>query len=133
MSNHTLHYGLQARRFDPTDFQEPSVKRILKKLSDIERAALPEEELKEVSGGGERWTHRRLHRISKRVDLTIRSLKLIFPLLSLSPSLDPFCLILSLQGTYHCDTHKLNTCNKTTTFPLFHKKSPSGGGDLGKP
>lgn len=48
MSNHTLHYGLQARTFDPTDFKDTSIKRILKKLSDIERAALPEDELKEV-------------------------------------------------------------------------------------
>lgn len=49
MSNHTLQYGLKARQFDSTDFQDPKVKRILKKLSDIERAALPEEELKEYN------------------------------------------------------------------------------------
>uniref|UniRef100_A0A6J0TXI6 Angiotensin-converting enzyme n=1 Tax=Pogona vitticeps TaxID=103695 RepID=A0A6J0TXI6_9SAUR len=49
MSNHTLHYGLRARTFDPTDFKDTSIKRILKKLSDIERAALPEEELKEYN------------------------------------------------------------------------------------
>ncbi|KAJ6660556.1 hypothetical protein lerEdw1_017553 [Lerista edwardsae] len=47
MSNHTLQYGLQARQFDSTDFQDPKVKRILKKLSDIERAALPADELNE--------------------------------------------------------------------------------------
>ncbi|XP_060637297.2 angiotensin-converting enzyme isoform X1 [Anolis sagrei] len=49
MSNHTLHYGLQARTFDPTDFKDTSIKRILKKLSDIERAALSEQELKEYN------------------------------------------------------------------------------------
>uniref|UniRef100_A0A8C9T065 Angiotensin-converting enzyme n=1 Tax=Scleropages formosus TaxID=113540 RepID=A0A8C9T065_SCLFO len=49
MSNHTLRYGLEAQKFDTTDFQDPSVKRILKKLSDIERARLPEEELKEYN------------------------------------------------------------------------------------
>ncbi|XP_061444219.1 angiotensin-converting enzyme [Rhineura floridana] len=49
MSNHTLRYGLQARAFDPTDFKDPSIKRILKKLSDIERAALPEAELREYN------------------------------------------------------------------------------------
>ncbi|XP_062988088.1 angiotensin-converting enzyme [Elgaria multicarinata webbii] len=49
MSNHTLHYGRRARMFDSTDFKEPRIKRILKKLSDIERAALPENELKEYN------------------------------------------------------------------------------------
>ncbi|XP_054851332.1 angiotensin-converting enzyme [Eublepharis macularius] len=49
MSSHTLQYGLQARQFDSTDFQDPRIKRILKKLSDIERAALSEEELKEYN------------------------------------------------------------------------------------
>ncbi|KAJ8284556.1 hypothetical protein COCON_G00034060 [Conger conger] len=49
MSNHTNTYGLMARKFDPTDFQDASIKRILKKLSDVERAVLPEEELKEYN------------------------------------------------------------------------------------
>ncbi|KAK2820760.1 hypothetical protein Q5P01_023719 [Channa striata] len=49
MSNHTLEYGLKARQYDTTDFQDPSVKRIIKKLSDIERAALQPEELKEYN------------------------------------------------------------------------------------
>ncbi|XP_075767286.1 angiotensin-converting enzyme [Pelodiscus sinensis] len=49
MSAHTLKHGVQARQFDYSDFQDQSVKRILKKLSDIERAALPEEELKEYN------------------------------------------------------------------------------------
>lgn len=49
MSKHTLEYGMKARQFDTSDFQDQSVTRILKKLSVIERAALPENELKEVS------------------------------------------------------------------------------------
>lgn len=49
MSNHTLTYGMEARKYDTTDFQDPSVKRILNKLSDIERAGLPDEELKEYN------------------------------------------------------------------------------------
>uniref|UniRef100_T1E6J3 Angiotensin-converting enzyme n=1 Tax=Crotalus horridus TaxID=35024 RepID=T1E6J3_CROHD len=49
MSNHTLQNGLKARQFDSTDFKDPRIKRILKKLSDIERAALPEAELKEYN------------------------------------------------------------------------------------
>lgn len=52
MSKHTLEYGMRARQFDTSDFQDQSVTRILKKLSVIERAALPESELKEVSGKG---------------------------------------------------------------------------------
>ncbi|XP_041029546.1 angiotensin-converting enzyme isoform X1 [Carcharodon carcharias] len=49
MNNHSLVYGKKARNFDSTDFQSPEIKRILKKLSDIERAALPEEEVKEYN------------------------------------------------------------------------------------
>uniref|UniRef100_A0A8C6VKL6 Angiotensin-converting enzyme n=1 Tax=Naja naja TaxID=35670 RepID=A0A8C6VKL6_NAJNA len=49
MSNHTLQNGLKARQFDSTDFKDSSIKRILKKLSDIEQAALPEAELKEYN------------------------------------------------------------------------------------
>lgn len=48
MSAHTLQYGEKARMYDTTDFQDASVKRIIKKLSDIERAALPAAELEEV-------------------------------------------------------------------------------------
>lgn len=48
MSAHTLKYGQMARQFDTTDFQDASVKRIIKKLSDIERAALSPAELEEV-------------------------------------------------------------------------------------
>ncbi|XP_065507211.1 angiotensin-converting enzyme isoform X2 [Caloenas nicobarica] len=49
MSKHTLEYGMRARQFDTSDFQDQSVIRILKKLSVIERAALPEDELKEYN------------------------------------------------------------------------------------
>ncbi|XP_071782790.1 angiotensin-converting enzyme [Centroberyx gerrardi] len=49
MSNHTLEYGQKARLYDTTDFQDGSVKRIIKKLSDIERAGLPKAELEEYN------------------------------------------------------------------------------------
>ncbi|XP_075436513.1 angiotensin-converting enzyme [Ascaphus truei] len=49
MSAHTLEYGLQARRYDYSDFQDPEAQRILKKLSDIDKAALPEAEQKEYN------------------------------------------------------------------------------------
>ncbi|KAM8890453.1 LOW QUALITY PROTEIN: angiotensin-converting enzyme [Synchiropus picturatus] len=49
MSEHTLKYGLMARQYDTTDFQDDAVKRIVKKLSDIDTAALPKDELKELN------------------------------------------------------------------------------------
>ncbi|XP_076008023.1 angiotensin-converting enzyme [Genypterus blacodes] len=49
MSAHTLEYGKKARQYDTTDFQDGSVTRIMKKLSDIERAALSPAELKEYN------------------------------------------------------------------------------------
>lgn len=49
MSAHTLDYGKKAREFDTTDFQDNQVIRIMKKLSDIERAALPANELEEYN------------------------------------------------------------------------------------
>ncbi|XP_069012000.1 angiotensin-converting enzyme isoform X2 [Embiotoca jacksoni] len=49
MSGHTLKYGQRARQYDTTDFQDASVKRIIKKLSDIERAALTSEQLEEYN------------------------------------------------------------------------------------
>ncbi|XP_043911144.1 angiotensin-converting enzyme [Protopterus annectens] len=49
MSKHTLENGKKAREFDYTDFQDEEVKRVLKKLSDIERSALPEEEIIEYN------------------------------------------------------------------------------------
>lgn len=49
MSNHTLQYGRQARNFDYSDFQDPENQRLLRKLSDIDKAALPEEEQKQYN------------------------------------------------------------------------------------
>ncbi|XP_069808556.1 angiotensin-converting enzyme [Dendropsophus ebraccatus] len=49
MSNHTLQYGKLARNFDYSDFQNVEVQRLLKKLSDIDKAALPEEEQKQYN------------------------------------------------------------------------------------
>ncbi|XP_051968866.1 angiotensin-converting enzyme-like isoform X2 [Xyrauchen texanus] len=49
MASHTKMFGLEARTFDTSDFQDESVKRILNKLSDLERAALPEEQLIEYN------------------------------------------------------------------------------------
>lgn len=48
MANHTNIYGQEARKYDTSDFQDASVKRILKKLSDLERAVLPDAQLREV-------------------------------------------------------------------------------------
>ena len=48
MSNHTLVYGLRARTFDTTDFQDGSVARMLERLRDIHSAGLPEDELRTV-------------------------------------------------------------------------------------
>uniref|UniRef100_A0A803XZP4 Angiotensin-converting enzyme n=1 Tax=Meleagris gallopavo TaxID=9103 RepID=A0A803XZP4_MELGA len=49
MSKHTIEYGMRARQFDPSDFQDETVTRILNKLSVLERAALPEDELMEYN------------------------------------------------------------------------------------
>ncbi|XP_056285839.1 angiotensin-converting enzyme [Pseudoliparis swirei] len=49
MSAHTLKYGQKARQYDTTDFQDDSVKRIMNKLSDIERAALTMPQLEEYN------------------------------------------------------------------------------------
>ncbi|KAA0725565.1 Angiotensin-converting enzyme [Triplophysa tibetana] len=49
MANHTNSYGMVARKFDTSDFQDESVRRILNSLVDLERAALPEEQLKEYN------------------------------------------------------------------------------------
>lgn len=49
MSEHTLDYGKKARQYDTTDFQDQSVRRIMRKLSDIERAGLPQAELEEYN------------------------------------------------------------------------------------
>lgn len=50
MANHTLKYGTRARRFDVTYFQNTTMKRIIHKIQDLERAALPVKELEEVCG-----------------------------------------------------------------------------------
>ncbi|KAG8447001.1 hypothetical protein GDO86_014445 [Hymenochirus boettgeri] len=49
MSAHTLDYGLKARNYDYSDFQNPETKRILKKLGEIDKAALTEAEQKEYN------------------------------------------------------------------------------------
>ncbi|XP_041431911.1 angiotensin-converting enzyme isoform X1 [Xenopus laevis] len=49
MSAHTLQYGMQARNYDYSDFQSPETQRILRKLSEIDKAALPEVEQKEYN------------------------------------------------------------------------------------
>lgn len=50
MANHTLKFGTWARQFDVTSFQNDSIKRMMKKIQDLERAALPPKELEEVCG-----------------------------------------------------------------------------------
>ncbi|XP_063315425.1 angiotensin-converting enzyme [Pelobates fuscus] len=49
MSNHTLDYGLRARNYDYSDFQNSETQRLLKKLSEIDKAALTETEQKELN------------------------------------------------------------------------------------
>uniref|UniRef100_A0A2I3MM70 Angiotensin-converting enzyme n=1 Tax=Papio anubis TaxID=9555 RepID=A0A2I3MM70_PAPAN len=49
IANHTLKYGTQARRFDVNHFQNTTIKRIIKKVQDLERAALPAQELEEYN------------------------------------------------------------------------------------
>uniref|UniRef100_A0A8C5N3T6 Angiotensin-converting enzyme n=1 Tax=Leptobrachium leishanense TaxID=445787 RepID=A0A8C5N3T6_9ANUR len=49
MSAHTLEFGLQARNYDYSDFQSTETQRLLKKLSEIDKAALTEDEQKELN------------------------------------------------------------------------------------
>ncbi|XP_072270719.1 angiotensin-converting enzyme [Pyxicephalus adspersus] len=49
MSSHTLQFGRQARNFDYSDFQDVEIQRLLKKLSDIDKAALSEAQQKEYN------------------------------------------------------------------------------------
>ncbi|KAM8945786.1 angiotensin-converting enzyme [Pelodytes ibericus] len=49
MSSHTLQYGLKARNFDYSDFQSQETQRLLRKLSEIDKAALPESEQIELN------------------------------------------------------------------------------------
>lgn len=54
MANHTVEYGTKARLFDITYFQNITLKRMIHKIQDLDRAALPTTELEEVCGLG-RW------------------------------------------------------------------------------
>lgn len=60
MANHTVKYGTWARKFDVTNFQNATMKRMIKKIQDLGRAALPVRELEQVCaswgarGGGSR-------------------------------------------------------------------------------
>ncbi|XP_020754572.1 angiotensin-converting enzyme isoform X2 [Odocoileus virginianus] len=49
MANHTVKYGTWARKFDVTNLQNATMKRIIKKIQDLERAALPVKELEEYN------------------------------------------------------------------------------------
>lgn len=47
-SQHTLYFGTRARLFKVANFQDSDVKRMLSKLLNVDKAALPKEELREV-------------------------------------------------------------------------------------
>ncbi|XP_069883830.1 angiotensin-converting enzyme isoform X2 [Dipodomys merriami] len=49
VANHTLKYGTWAKRFDVSHFQNATNKRIIKKVQDLDRAALPVKELEEYN------------------------------------------------------------------------------------
>ncbi|XP_042639493.1 angiotensin-converting enzyme [Orycteropus afer afer] len=49
LANHTLKYGTRAKQFDVTNFQNDTTKRIIKKVQDLERAALPVKELEQYN------------------------------------------------------------------------------------
>uniref|UniRef100_A0A2K6G9P4 Angiotensin-converting enzyme n=1 Tax=Propithecus coquereli TaxID=379532 RepID=A0A2K6G9P4_PROCO len=49
IANHTLDWGIRARQFDVNNFQNATTKRIIKKVQDLERAALPAAELEEYN------------------------------------------------------------------------------------
>ncbi|XP_007958103.1 angiotensin-converting enzyme-like protein Ace3 [Orycteropus afer afer] len=48
-SQHILYFGTQAHQFNITTFRDPVIKRMLKKVQDMDKAALPEEELREYN------------------------------------------------------------------------------------
>uniref|UniRef100_A0A8C0SQS4 Angiotensin-converting enzyme n=1 Tax=Canis lupus familiaris TaxID=9615 RepID=A0A8C0SQS4_CANLF len=48
-SKHMLYFGTQARLFKTSRFQDPDVKRLLSKLLNIDKAALPQDELQEYN------------------------------------------------------------------------------------
>uniref|UniRef100_UPI004074754B Angiotensin-converting enzyme, soluble form n=1 Tax=Homo sapiens TaxID=9606 RepID=UPI004074754B len=49
IAQHTLKYGTQARKFDVNQLQNTTIKRIIKKVQDLQRAALPAQELEEYN------------------------------------------------------------------------------------
>lgn len=49
-----LYFGTRARLFKTSRFQDPDVKRLLSKLLNIDKAALPQDELREVMDGAPR-------------------------------------------------------------------------------
>nr|KAF6454433.1 hypothetical protein HJG63_000150 [Rousettus aegyptiacus] len=48
-SQHMLYFGTRARLFKNASFQDPSIKRMLSKLQNIDKAALPKDELREYN------------------------------------------------------------------------------------
>nr|XP_019588384.1 PREDICTED: angiotensin-converting enzyme-like [Rhinolophus sinicus] len=48
-NKHTLYFGTRVRLFKNARFQDPAVKRMLSKLQNIEKAALPKDELREYN------------------------------------------------------------------------------------
>lgn len=50
-SKFLTYFGTRARLFKVSQFQDPAVKRMLRKLQDIDKAALPEDQLQEVMDG----------------------------------------------------------------------------------
>lgn len=49
-----LYFGTRARLFKNASFQDPTIKRMLSKLQNIDKAALPKDELREVMDGAPR-------------------------------------------------------------------------------
>ncbi|XP_021068150.1 angiotensin-converting enzyme [Mus pahari] len=49
VSNHTLKYGTWAKTFDVSNFQNSTIKRIIKKVQNLDRAVLPPKELEEYN------------------------------------------------------------------------------------
>ncbi|XP_077019647.1 angiotensin-converting enzyme isoform X3 [Tamandua tetradactyla] len=49
LANHTLKFGTRARQFDVTHFQNATIKRVIKKIQDLERVALPPQDLEEFN------------------------------------------------------------------------------------
>lgn len=49
VANHTLKYGTLAKKFDVSNFQNYTIKRIIKKVQNMDRAVLPPKELEEYN------------------------------------------------------------------------------------